>query len=265
GPGKKGKDRIRELAGLLHPLGITFGMETRPNDLDGEILERLAAAGLQSLLLGIESGSESVLGRLCKSSSLQAGERGIRLCRSVGVEPEVGFLMFEPDGTVEDLERNLEFLQRNDLLDRLDRTANLLCHCQIVLMGTSDYRRFMEQGRLAQTGPFGFEGEISFRDDRVRWMSEVTVHACLFALREMSRPESPVYWRESRKNGRFREVNDYLVALFEQLLKHVRAATHLPRVSVLTAEIERELQKKIAQVANQASTDTAYTISLSKE
>jgi hypothetical protein len=254
GPGKRGKDRIRHLARLIQPLGITFGMETRPNDLDRDLLDCLVAAGLRSLLLGIESGSRSVLGRLHKSASRDSCERAIALCRSVGIEPEVGFIMFVPDSTIEDLEHNLEFLKRNRLLDRLDRTANLLCHSQIVLMGTRDYLRFSEQGRLTATGPFGFEGQISFKDDRVRLISELVGNACLSVLREMSRLDSPLYWRSCPDNGASRRVNDYLVNLFERLLKQARKTTPLPPVDVLKRDIERELLEKIAQVG--AQTDT---------
>jgi hypothetical protein len=251
GPGKKGRSRILELAKMIRPLGITFGMETRSDDLDNEILENLASAGLQSLLLGIESASASVLGHLHKVSSLDSSERAINLCRSVGIEPEVGFLMFVPDSTVEDLEQNLEFLENNDLLDRLDRTANLLCHCQIVLMGTSAYRNFEAQGRLTETGPLGFEGEISFRDRRVKWMSELVVHACLYVLRDMSRPESPLWWRRSRNSRESKGVNEYLVNLFKRLLKTAQRTTHLPGVDALKNDIERELREEIARVANQ--------------
>lgn len=264
GPGKKGRDRARHVAKLIRPLGITYGMETRPNDLDGDLLERLVDSGLRSLLLGIESGSASVLGRLHKSSSRNAGERAVSLCRSWGIEPEVGFLMFVPDSTLEDLEHNLEFLRSNGLLDRLERTANLLSHVQIVLLGTSDYQRFKDQGRLKATGPFGFEGEIAFLDERVRWVSELVGHACLSALREMSRPESPVYWRKSGDGIRFGGVNDYLVNLFEQLLKEVRKTGFLPPVPILKRDIERELLGKIAQVGTETNIETACGVPASQ-
>ncbi|MEW6138396.1 MAG: radical SAM protein [Thermodesulfobacteriota bacterium] len=246
GPGKTGRDRIRHLARLIQPLGITFGMETRPNDLDKDLLECLVSAGLRSLLLGIESGSRSVLGRLHKSASRDASERAIALCRSVGIEPEVGFIMFVPDSTIEDLEHNLEFLKRNRLLDRLDRTANLLCHSQIVLMGTSDYLRFSEQGRFTATGPFGFEGQVSFLDDRVRLISEQVGNACLSVLREMSRIDSPLYWSTCRDSSESAAVNDYLVHLFDRLLKQVRTTSPLPPVDVLKRDIERELLERFA-------------------
>lgn len=253
GPGKKGRRRILELTRLIRPLGIHFGMETRPNDLDSEILENLVSAGLHSLLLGIESGSASVLGNLHKGSSLNTSERAINLCRSVGIEPEVGFLMFVPDSTVEDLKHNLEFLQRNNLLDRLDRTANLLCHCQIVLMGTSGYRRFKEQGRLTETGMLGFEGDISYLDEGVKWVSELMVHACLYVLRDMSLPESPVYWHKFAYGPRFKGVNDYLVNLFERLLKDVQKSAGLPPVEHLKNDIERELREEIARVETEGN------------
>lgn len=254
GPGRQGKSRVLEMAGLIRPLGITFGMETRPNDLETDILEHLVSAGLQSLLLGIESASASVLGNLHKSSSQHSGERAISLCRSVGIDPEVGFLMFVPDSTIDDLEQNLEFLQRNNLLDRLDRTANLLCHCQIVLMGTSGYRRFQEQGRLTETGLFGFEGDVSFRDSRVKWMSELIVHACLYVLRDMSRSESPIWWRTSGAGPVSKSVNEYLVNLFERLLKTARETTHLPPVDILKSDIEKELREKISRAAHETET-----------
>ncbi len=253
GPGKNGKRRILELTEMIRPLGITFGMETRPNDLDAEILENLLSAGFKSLLLGIESGSASVLGNLKKGASLNASERAIKLCRSAGIEPEVGFLMFVPDSTVEDLKHNLEFLQRNSLLDRLDRTANLLCHYQIVLMGTSGYRRFEKQGRLTRTGILGFEGEISYLDEGVKWMSELTVHACLYVLRDMSRPGSPLYWRKSGDCQSFKRVNDYLVNLFKRLLEEAQKPSDLPPLKTLKDDIERELRMEIGQVKTQTN------------
>jgi anaerobic magnesium-protoporphyrin IX monomethyl ester cyclase len=247
GPGEKHRHRTMELARLIRPLGISFGMETRPNELGLEILESLALAGLKTLLLGIESGSAPVLGRLRKNARINAGVKAIELCRSIGIEPEIGFLMFVPDGTVEDLKHNLDFLLSNNLLDRLDRTANLLSHCQIVLMGTSDYRLFKKQGRLVEMGPLGFEGQVSFGDTRVKWMSELVVHACLYVLEEMSRSESPIYWRKPADGPAFKRVNDYLVDLFKRLLDDAQRAVNRPPVDALKNDIERELREEIAR------------------
>jgi radical SAM superfamily enzyme YgiQ (UPF0313 family) len=246
GPGKKGKRRILELARLLDPLNISFGMETRPNDLDAELLDHLASAGLNSLLLGIESGSKSVLTRLNKGASLNAGETAIALCRAAGIEPEIGFLMFVPDSTLTDLEHNLEFLARNHLLDRLDRTANLLSHYQIVLAGTSGYTRFKTSGRLTLSDRLGFEGAMAYTDKRVHWISQIMIHACRYVLRHMSRPESPIYWQRPDDGLAFRRVNDYLVNLFKELLVTVKQSRHLAGVTESQTTIENQLEAEIS-------------------
>ncbi|MBI4773379.1 MAG: B12-binding domain-containing radical SAM protein [Deltaproteobacteria bacterium] len=248
GPGTEGKERIIRLARRLEPLGVTFGMESRPNDLDSRLLETLRAAGLESLLMGIESGSTASLGRLRKGCSRETAEEAIALCRSFGIEPEVGFIMFEPDGTMEDLRANLDFLTKNRLLDRLGRTANVLCHRQIVLMGTPGYRQYQLSGRLEPRGYLGFEGEVTFLDPRVLWMSKVMRFCCLSVLKAMSEPMSPIYWeKEAPYSEPFQRVNAWLVELFERLLESAENTTSLPKLADLEGDIEGELQEKIRQ------------------
>ncbi len=242
GPGRKGKARTMDLCRRLGPLSITFGMETRPNDLDAEILEALVSAGLQSLLLGVESGSATILSHLNKGASQNISEQAIGLCRSAGIEPEIGFLMFVPDSTLADLAHNLAFLRRNFLLDRLDRTVNLLCHYQIVFMGTAGYRRFQDQNRLTPSGPLGFEGDVSYVDPRVKWVSEVMIPVCHSALRDMSRSGSPTDWRCHSANSRTdKRVNDFLVGTFERLLATAGQGSPLPRAGSLVKDIESDL------------------------
>ncbi len=249
GPGKKGKERIKALLDLIRPLDITFGMETRPNDLDPDLLDQLVSAGFKSLLLGIESGSSSVLANLNKGGLLNSSEQAIEFCRDTGIEPEVGFLMFVPDSTLEDLKYNFEFLQQNNLLDRLGRTANLLGHRQIVLMGTSGYRLYEKQGRLKRTGVLGFEGEVSYLDGRVKWISDLMIHACLYVLRDMEQATSPIYWRRSRVDNKDQPeaeiVNEYLTTLFTRLIDVADNSKTLPAAREMKSDIEKELLREI--------------------
>ena len=71
GPGKTGRDKALDLSRALAELGITFGMETRANDLSGPLMQNFSKAGLTSLLLGIESGSPPGL-----EATQQAHHRG---------------------------------------------------------------------------------------------------------------------------------------------------------------------------------------------
>jgi radical SAM superfamily enzyme YgiQ (UPF0313 family) len=246
GPGRAGRLRALEIARHLRPLNIAFGMETRPDDLDAELMDRLSEAGLKSMLLGIESASPSVLNGLNKSVTTNAGEHAVSLCRAVGIEPQIGFIMFIPDSRLEDLERNLAFLLRNNLLDRLDRTVNLLSHSQIVLMGTPGYRRFETQGRLTPVGFLGFEGRVRYVDARVAWVARIMIDACREVLREMDAPDSPLYWRHIGGGPGDQGINAYLVDLFRQLLQEARNAARLPSVGSVATEVRNALHSMVS-------------------
>lgn len=237
GPGAAGRQRCSDLLERLRPLNITFGMETRPNDLTEALLVELRDAGLSSLLLGIESGSANMLGRIRKGTTQDAGERAIALCRAAGIEPEVGFIMFLADTSLSDIRENLDYLARNRLLDRLDRTANLLGHRQIVLKGTSGYAQLAVKGRLDVSGVMGFEGRVRHIDPRVAWLSETALAACHWVLRQMGQSDSPVHWRCSAGPAHER-LNAALVKRFHELLNLAEGNGTPPAPELAAAESE---------------------------
>lgn len=229
GPGKAGRERTLELACSLSKLDITFGMETRANDFTIPLIEALADAGLTSLLLGLESGSPGVLSRLRKNTSVRENQEAIEMVREAGLEPELGFIMFEPESTLNDILDSFRFLKENRALDRLSRTVNILHHQQILLKGTSGYESALDKGRLIPRGFLGFEGRLLYDDHRVAWLSGLVKSICLFVLQEMVKPQSPIYWEREPEDGTiFGRVNDRLVEVFEQLLKISRNLTKLP-------------------------------------
>ena len=221
GPRKKGRERTVRLLNMLRPLNITYGMETRTDDIDEDIAALLFESGMTSLLIGIESGSARLLDSVSKNSGEIEIERAIAFLRKAGIEPEIGFLMFLPDASLKDIEKNFDFLKRNNLLDRLDRTANLLCHRQIVFMGTSGYEKFEMQGRLEKNGFLGFEGNIKFADKKVETMSGLVIKVCHNVLKSMGNPESPIYYNNNNYSAK-KETNDSLVNYFESTLKALK-------------------------------------------
>ncbi|MCB2186569.1 MAG: B12-binding domain-containing radical SAM protein [Deltaproteobacteria bacterium] len=219
GPGQRGRERTRELGRALGELGVTFGMESRAQDLRPGLMEELAAQGLTSLLLGLESGSGEVLARLGKNSSVAANLAAIELVRRAGLEPEVGFIMFERASTLGEVAANLEFLREANLLDRLGRTANLLYHHQIALKGTGLYAQALAAGKLIPEGVVGFEGRLVYEDPRVAWLAGALRSLCLEVLRHMGRAEGTLYWSRERTLAEpFRSLNQFLVETFPRWL-----------------------------------------------
>ncbi len=218
GPGKEGGRRTAQLARRLAEFEISFGIETRANDLTPDLMKELAGAGLTRLLLGIESARPEVLKRLGKHTSAASNEKAVAAVREVGIEPDIGFIMFDAESTLEDVRVNLEFLERNCLVDRLGRTANLLCHDLIALKGTRGYTTALENNLIAPRGFFGFEGRLLYRDQRAGWLASAVKSVCLFVLREMGKPLSPIHWSgESPAAEPYRAVNDLLVDIFKRL------------------------------------------------
>jgi anaerobic magnesium-protoporphyrin IX monomethyl ester cyclase len=220
GPGQAGQEHVRNLAEALSKLKITFGLETRACDLDMPLIQTLRKSGLNRLLIGIESGSARVLQRLHKQTTVADNERAIALVRETGIEPEIGFIMFDPESTIEDVRDNLDFLDRNHLLDRLDRTANLLYHDQIAFKGTPGYRIAITQGLLKPHGLWGFEGEKIYADYRVCWLADHMRILSKHILKEMSRSSSKIPWYKMETGeALFPEINEILVLNFRKALR----------------------------------------------
>jgi hypothetical protein len=251
GPGKAGKEQAMILARGLAGLGITFGMESRANDLTPGLMRALVDAGLTSLLLGIESGGLNILQRLGKHTNITQNELAIATVRDAGLEPEIGFIMFDVLSTLDDITENLNFLLRNQLLQILGRTANLLYHDHIAFKGTGGYQAALTRGRLVPQGVFGFEGRLLYEDYRVGWLAGLMKPICQSILREMGSPSSSINWKaESPGKEPYQAVNDHLVEIFQRLLSMAATLTEPPEATwskELSLRLGDELRQTLSQ------------------
>jgi hypothetical protein len=167
GQGSSERERILEIGKLVQGLGLPFGFETRVDSVDSGLMETLAGNGADSVFLGIESGCDSVLERVNKRTTAAQAAAAVRAIRDNGIRLTVGFIMFEPDTTLEELDGNYAFLEEAGLLTDHNLTANLLYHNQIVLYGSAAWERFGREGRLLLDDRLPFEARYRFRDERV--------------------------------------------------------------------------------------------------
>jgi hypothetical protein len=167
GQGSRERERVATISRLAQGLGLPFGFETRVDSIDPQLLATLAGNGASSIFLGIESGCDAVLQRIGKRITRQQVISGVRTVQESGLQLTIGFIMFESDTTLAELEENYTFLEGLGLLTDHDLTANLLYHNQIVLYGSAAWERFEQQGRLLVDGRLPFEARYRFRDVRV--------------------------------------------------------------------------------------------------
>jgi radical SAM superfamily enzyme YgiQ (UPF0313 family) len=225
GPGASGQKRAEEIATLLQgERGLRFGLECRVNDVQEKSLSALSRAGLHNVFLGVESGSKRSLKRMKKGTTITQAEKAIALLRSYSIEPYCGFIMFEPDASLQDIRDNFNFLQKNCLINRLITTVDLLYHPQIILMGTESYTLLEERDNLELCFHSPYQGTFFFNDDRVQFLAEVISPVAQYLLTLMDTSDSPLYWRNEYSDGKCssqkisNELNLWLGEFFGELL-----------------------------------------------
>lgn len=184
GPGKPGKERAVTLTELIlaHDLNIRFGFECRANDIEEHSLSRLVMAGLTNVFLGLESGDTASLKRFKKHTTVDENKKAIQLLRDYGIEPTFGFIMFEPNSTLESVRNNFEFLQEMGVMTTPAVTAHLLHHRQTIFAGTPDYQSMIHEPTSADTSFTHYELFYRIKDPKVKAFSEVISNVCRAAL-----------------------------------------------------------------------------------
>lgn len=244
GPGQTGQVRARHLAALLKERNITFGIEGRVNDIHDETIGALADAGLRHILIGLESGKDSSLKRMNKMTTVAQNEEALRILRKYGIEPNVGFIMFEPDANIDDIRVNFEFLKRNDLLRKLSITANVLYHHQIILKGTPAYNNLREQGRLVRLNN-SYEGTTVFSDLSVSVLADLMRKVTNYLFNRMEAIWSGRIDEPEDAGEKYSQINQLLVTAFEDNLRLLESGKQLTgdEVDSLAGELGQKIDK----------------------
>ena len=96
-------------------VSFTQGMSgfARADLIDEESIGLLERLGVNLLSIGIESGSQRILDRLGKRTTVEINRRALELCRERGIMTCCSFIIGIPGETAEDLEATLQFIDEN--------------------------------------------------------------------------------------------------------------------------------------------------------
>lgn len=117
---------------------VPKSMFARSPDITRESVDLLQAAGVTSVFVGIESGSQSQLRLFGKGAEIQHSVRAVGLLRSAGIRLKAGFIMLHPLSTCAEIIENIEFIEELDLYPYLKTPLSLMD----VVPGTS-YQRIV--------------------------------------------------------------------------------------------------------------------------
>ena len=109
------KKRSRELFEriIAERLDIVWASAARADSMDDDLLELAHASGCRRLAIGVESGSDRVLKRLDKSSSVEMNYQAIARCHKHGIKTMSAVMIGNPDETLEDIEATQQFLLKS--------------------------------------------------------------------------------------------------------------------------------------------------------
>lgn len=167
GHGEAGEKRALRIAKeiIKRHLKINWYIETRASSIKLNIFNTLRQAGLRAVFVGIESGCESALIKMRKNSTPMQNRRAIEVLKKLEILPSVGFIMFRPDTTIEELSANLELFGQMGCGELSALSTGLR-----VYTGTDVEARLNAEGNL-----FGSYLDYSwrFQDDRIHAISEI--------------------------------------------------------------------------------------------
>lgn len=96
------------------------------NERRKQLLIRAKQSGMRKIFLGIESGSPSQLKRYAKGHTVNEATRSAEIVRGAGILLEIGFIMFDPLCTLEEIFENIRFLKANSLTGAASSVCNEL-------------------------------------------------------------------------------------------------------------------------------------------
>lgn len=139
------RHRALEIALGLKEMGVRFQFCTTPRNLlkNRYLLSQFKQAGCRLIELGIESGHPAVLRRLTHKTTVEINHQALELVRTMGFKLNIGFIMFDPWTTPEELDVSLQFIESHKLyLLPSDAVYRKL----MLFPGTQALRAFREAG-----------------------------------------------------------------------------------------------------------------------
>jgi len=95
-----------------HGLELSWFCNARADQITSELAEAMAAAGCHQVYLGFESGSQEILNRINKGTTVAKLERGAELLQQHGIARSVGFVFGLPGESDQTVDASIELAQR---------------------------------------------------------------------------------------------------------------------------------------------------------
>lgn len=183
--GTVNKDHILELCRLIKERGIDISWSTNARaDIPLNVLKEMKSAGCRLLCVGYESGSQEVLNKVHKGTTLEKIKKFANDTKKAGIMVHGCFILGLPYDTRETIEQTIEFAKELD-----PDTAQF--YPIMVYPGTEAYEWSKREGYL-------------ITEDYSKWLTPEGWHNCMVSRPSMSNEELVKFCDDARMRFYFR-------------------------------------------------------------
>lgn len=107
-------DRVKKILKLMidKKLNLKFGVCTRVNTVDQEMLNMFAKAGCKEISFGIESGNQTILDTIKKNITLEQIEKAVNLSKKAGIKVIAPIIFGLPGETAKTIQNTIKFVEK---------------------------------------------------------------------------------------------------------------------------------------------------------
>lgn len=105
------KERVVTLSREFQKLDIVWRCLSRADTMDNRVLDSMKAGGCQELILGVESGSQKVLDKMCKGTTVKQNLKAMKMIKKAGIQLKTGIMVGSPGETKETVEETKALLR----------------------------------------------------------------------------------------------------------------------------------------------------------
>ena len=209
GPGKRGREDAMAFARALdarEDVQIPFYIFARADTVEPELFRELKQAGLKSVFVGVESGSQRELDAFDKRVTVEDNRRALETLYDLDIKFHIGLIFFNPYTEMDDVTANMEFIEQTRPLWSAKGNILSVENRVIVYKGTPFWNRLMQDGRLE--GDY-LDYDYTIPDWRVRvlcGLSNVFLNYILPAFSRFARARSHLRVLASDWSRRFRHL-----------------------------------------------------------
>lgn len=153
------KPRMYRLLEHIKPLNILWQGQARVNTVDLPLLKEMKNAGCIKIGLGIESGSQSILNKMNKQTTVEQNIKAIKAVKKAGIDPIIQSIYGYEGENNTTLNETIKFFKKAD-------TTHEGFFVLTPLPGTKLYDRCIEKGIITDEDEYLTNLEAGYNPDR---------------------------------------------------------------------------------------------------